>query len=128
MAAARISKAVFERSLPALRDELLDLQVKLHTSRGCAVAVIIAGTPAAGRSETVNELLEWLDPKHIGVHALGEPNGAERQYPPLWRYWRKLPARGRTTFFFAGWYGQFLGWSTQAPDKSKRGDKRALQR
>ncbi len=71
MAAPRISKAAFERTLPALRDDLLDLQLKLHTSKSCAVAVIIAGTPAAGRSETVNELLEWLDPKHIGVHALG---------------------------------------------------------
>ncbi len=96
-------------NLPTLRDELLDLQLKLHTSKSCAVAVIIAGTPAAGRSETVNELLEWLDPKHIGVHALGAPSAEDRKFPPLWRYWRRLPARGRMTFFFAGWYGEYLG-------------------
>lgn len=127
MAAPRISKAAFERTLPTLRDELLDLQHKLHTSKSCAVAVIIAGTPAAGRSETVNELLEWLDPKHIGVHALGEPSSEDRKYPALWRYWQKLPARGRITFFFAGWYGEYLGGVTK-DSKARRHDKRSVER
>jgi polyphosphate:AMP phosphotransferase len=126
-AATRISKAAFERTLPALRDDLLDLQLKLHTSKSCAVAVIIAGTPAAGRSETVNELLEWLDPKHIGVHALGYPTREDRKFPALWRYWQKLPARGRMTFFFAGWYGEYLG-GVIGDRQSKQRDKRSVER
>jgi polyphosphate:AMP phosphotransferase len=127
MPAARVSKETFERNLPALRDELLDLQLKLHTSKSCAVAVIIVGTPAAGRSETVNELLEWLDPKHIGVHALGEADREDRRRPPLWRYWQKLPARGRMTLFFAGWYGNYLHEATRDADGYHR-DKRAIAR
>lgn len=127
MAAPRISKADFQRSLPALRDELLDLQLKLHTSKACAVAVIIAGTPAAGRSETVNELLEWLDPKHIGVHALGAPTKEDRRFPALWRFWQKLPARGRITFFFAGWYGEHIGGVIKDKNSKDR-DKRAVER
>src|SRR5688572_27364549 len=126
-AAPRISKAAFERTLPALRDDLLDLQLKLHTSKSCAVAVIIVGTPAAGRSETVNELLEWLDPKHIGVHALGEADREDRRRPSLWRYWQKLPARGRMTLFFAGWYGDYLHAATRDGDAHHR-DKRAIAR
>lgn len=128
MAAPRISKAAFERTLPRLRDELLDLQLKLHTSKTCAVAVIIAGTPAAGRSETVNELLEWLDPKHIGVHALGAASSQDLRFPALWRYWQKLPARGRMTFFFAGWYGEYLGGVIRQARESKRHDQRSVER
>lgn len=130
MPAARVSKEAFERNLPALRDELLDLQLKLHTSKSCAVAVIIVGTPAAGRSETVNELLEWLDPKHIGVHALGEADREDRRRPPLWRYWQKLPARGRMTLFFAGWYGDYMHEATRdakAHGRHKRAIARILQ-
>lgn len=127
MAARRISKAVFERNLPTLRDELLDLQLKLHTAKSCAVAVILAGTPAAGRSETVNELLEWLDPKHIGVHALGAASAEDRKFPPLWRYWQKLPARGRMTFFFAGWYGEYLTGVVK-DSKARLHDKRSVER
>lgn len=126
MAGPRISKSAFERTLPALRDELLDLQLKLHTSKSGAVAVIIAGTPAAGRSESVNALLEWLDPKHIGVHALGAPSREDRRYPALWRYWQKLPARGRITFFFAGWYGEYLTGVTK--EGGKRHDRRSVER
>ncbi len=129
MAAPRVSKEKFKRDLPALRDELLDLQLQLHTSKACAVAVIIIGTPAAGRSETVNEFLEWLDPKHISVHALGPADQEDRRRPPLWRYWQKLPARGRMTFFFAGWYQDHLQALTHAPDQQqgKRSVARILQ-
>lgn len=125
MAAPRVSKQKFKRDLPALRDELLDLQLKLHTSKTCAIAVIIIGTPAAGRSETVNEFLEWLDPKHISVHALGLADGQDRRRPPLWRYWQKLPARGRMTFFFAGWYADYLHATTHESDHR---DQRAVAR
>lgn len=128
MPAPRISKETFQRNLPALRDQLLDLQLKLHTSKACAVAVIIIGTPAAGRSETVNELIEWLDPKHIGVHALGEPDREDRRRPPLWRYWQKLPARGRMTFFFAGWYAEYLHDATRHPEHATRRHRRSIER
>jgi hypothetical protein len=73
-----------------------------------SVAVIVTGVPAAGRSETVNKLLEWLDPKYVTVHAFGEDD-ADASHPPLWRYWRKLPAFGRISFYFWGWYGQYMG-------------------
>lgn len=126
MAAPRVSKEEFKRDLPALRDELLDLQLKLHASKTCAVAVIIIGTPAAGRSETVNAFLEWLDPKHISVHALGPADHEDRRRPPLWRYWQKLPARGRLTFFFAGWYSDQLHAATHDPDQPR--DKRGFER
>lgn len=126
MAAPRVSKEKFKRDLPALRDELLSLQLKLHASKDCAVAVIVIGNPAAGRSEIVNEFLEWLDPKHIAVHALGPPDHEDRRRPTLWRYWQKLPARGRMTFFFAGWYDEHLHESARAPDR--RHDKRAVER
>jgi polyphosphate:AMP phosphotransferase len=126
MATPRVSKEKFKRDLPSLRDELLDLQLKLHASKACAVAVIIIGTPAAGRSETVNEFLEWLDPKHISVHALGPSDREDRQRPPLWRYWHKLPARGRMTFFFAGWYSDHLHELTHEPDQPR--DQRAVDR
>lgn len=126
MAAPRISKEKLKRDLRAVRDELLDLQLKLHTEKSCAVAVIIIGTPAAGRSETVNEFLEWLDPKHISVHALGPADSEDRRRTPLWRYWQRLPARGRMTFFFAGWYEEHLHRTVHEPDRPR--DKREVAR
>jgi polyphosphate:AMP phosphotransferase len=110
--------------LNRLRDELLDLQLQLRQQSQSAVALIVTGAPAAGRSETINELLSWLDPKHIYVHAFGECDEAERHRPKMWRYWQKLPARGRMAFFFAGWYADL---ASSSKTKRKR-DPRAIQR
>ena len=63
-----LSKARYERLLGPLRDQLLNAQFELLKSKAAAVAIILTGVPAAGRSESVSELLEWMDPKFIEVH------------------------------------------------------------
>lgn len=113
--------------LTQLRDELLDLQLKLRESKKAALALIITGAPAAGRSETINELLSWLDPKYIRVHAFGEPDVAERRRPAMWRYWQTLPMRGRMVFYFAGWYADLVAEARGNDPKAARA-KRGLER
>jgi AMP-polyphosphate phosphotransferase len=116
------------RSLvPALRDDLLGAQLDTRKLAKFSIAVIVTGVPAAGRSETVNKLLEWLDPKYVTVHAFGEDD-ADASHPPLWRYWRKLPAFGRITFYFWGWYGQYMGAACHDSRKQKRQTPRQLER
>jgi polyphosphate:AMP phosphotransferase len=124
----RLSKAEYERRLPRLRDELLAVQTEMRQSNSCALALILAGVPASGRSETVNHLLEWLDPKHVSVHALGLPDEESRLRPPLWRYWQVLPPRGRMTFYFAGWYADYLDAAMDKPGKWRRHEGRMVER
>lgn len=112
--------------LSTLRDDLLDLQFRLRHADQTALALIVTGVPAAGRSETINELLSWLDPKYIRVHAFGAADLAERRMPSMWRYWKRLPPRGRMAFYFAGWYADLAPTTKvggQAPS-----NKRALAR
>ncbi len=104
----RLTKLEYEHELPKLQDRLLDAQFELRKSGARAVALIVTGIPGAGRSEAVNELLGWLDPKFVTVYGFREPDEAERQRPPLWRYWRVMPPRGRIAILHAGWYGDFL--------------------
>jgi AMP-polyphosphate phosphotransferase len=115
-----------KRDLAPLRDELLDLQFKLRESKKAALALIITGAPAAGRSETINELLSWLDPKYIRVHAFGAADIAERRRPPMWRYWQTVPMRGRMVFYFAGWYADLVAEARGQDGKPSR-TKRRLQ-
>jgi polyphosphate:AMP phosphotransferase len=104
----RLTKAQYERRLPKLRDQLLDAQFDLRKSRKRAVVVIATQIPGAGRSDVVNELLEWLDPKFVSVYGFREPNEVERQRPTLWRYWRIMPPRGRISILDAGWYQELM--------------------
>ena len=114
----RLTKLEVEHELPKLRDRLLDAQFELRKSRPRAVAMIVSGIPGAGRSEVVNELLGWLDPKFVTVYGFREPNDVERQRPLMWRYWRVMPPKGRMVIFHGGWYDDFLADSVRAPDDS----------
>ena len=109
LSGSRLTRLEYERELPKLQDQLLDAQFELRKSGARAVALIVTGIPGAGRSEVVNELLGWLDPKFVTVYGFREPNDVERQRPDLWRYWRVMPPRGRIAILHAGWYEDFLG-------------------
>ena len=78
----RLTKLEYQHELPLLQDKLLDAQFELRKSRPRAIVVIVTGIPGAGRSEVVNELLGWLDPKVVTVYGFREPNEVDRQRPP----------------------------------------------
>jgi polyphosphate:AMP phosphotransferase len=100
-----VSKREYDEREPALRGELLAAQVELRTA-AFPVIVLFAGVDAAGKSELVNLLNEWMDPCWIVTHAFGQPSDEERERPPFWRYWRALPPRGRVGIFLSAWYSE----------------------
>lgn len=126
--AGQLSKEEFERLLPSVRDQLLAAQSDLQKRKPFALAVIVTGIPTAGRSEVVNHFLEWLDPKHIKVHALEKLRRSSRTRPPLWRYWITLPARGEIAIYFLGWYEDYLRLAEREPQKARRREARVFAR
>jgi polyphosphate:AMP phosphotransferase len=100
----RIAKTVFNRAVPKLRSDLLDVQYRLKENGTFPVIVLISGVRGAGKGETVNLLNEWMDPRHILTHAFDTPSDEERDRPPMWRYWRALPPKGKIGILFGSWY------------------------
>jgi len=100
----KISKAVFKREEPRLRQRLLDLQYKLLGKAAFPVIILVNGVDGAGKGETVNLLNEWMDPRHIRTRAFGEPSPYERERPEMWRYWQALPPKGHIGILFGSWY------------------------
>ena len=99
----RLSREEYAAELPALRARLLKAQFALRTTR-VPVIVVIAGADGSGKGDTVNRLLEWLDPRGVETHVFGPRTDEERDRPAAWRFWRTLPARGRIGVFFGSWY------------------------
>jgi len=94
----KVGKDAYEQQVPALRAALLEAQRELAASnRG--VIVLVGGVEGAGKTSTVNLLHEWLDARGIETHAMSEPSDEERMRPPMWRFWRVLPPRGRMAIF-----------------------------
>lgn len=99
-----IDKATFEREVPKLRESLLDAQYDLKKAGRFPVIVLINGVDGAGKSETVNVLNEWMDPRLISSKAFGDQTDDERERPDMWRFWRALPPKGRIGILFGSWY------------------------
>lgn len=98
-----VAKADYKREEAELRRSLLDAQRALGEQRRFPVLVLIAGVEGAGKSETVHLMNEWLDPRFIEVTGFALPTEEEAAHPPMWRFWRALPAKGRIGVFFGAW-------------------------
>jgi AMP-polyphosphate phosphotransferase len=99
-----VSKAEYEAAVPALREALLDAQYDLLAAKDFPVLIIIGGIEGAGKSETVQTLNAWLDPRHVHTHGFLMPTDEEAERPPMYRFWRALPPKGETGIFFGSWY------------------------
>ncbi|MBE7537868.1 MAG: polyphosphate:AMP phosphotransferase [Opitutaceae bacterium] len=103
----RLGRKEYERALPSLREQLVQLQVQLK-ERNAKVILIVAGVDGAGRGDVLNTLGEWLDPRGVETFYFHSPTDEERERPLLWRFWRRLPAHGRIGIFASSWYTEAL--------------------
>jgi AMP-polyphosphate phosphotransferase len=100
----RVGKGAYSREEPRLRARLLDAQYDLKENGRFPVLILIAGVEGAGKGETVNQLNEWMDSRHVLTHGFAEPSDEERERPRLWRFWKALPPKGKVGVFFGAWH------------------------
>ncbi|HTJ96736.1 MAG TPA: polyphosphate:AMP phosphotransferase, partial [Rhodocyclaceae bacterium] len=117
----KIDDQTYARGIKKLRADLLDVQYELKVAGAFPVLILINGLDGAGKGETVNLLNEWMDPRHIETHAFPPPSDEEQQRPPLWRFWRVLPPKGKIGIFFGNWYTDPI-----VAEATGRGKKAAL--
>ena len=100
-----IGKKDYNEEVPRLRTELLEIQQELRKAE-IPVIVVFSGVDAAGKSETVNRLNQWLDPRWVITCAYGPLSDEEEERPEFWRYWRDLPPKGLIGLFLSAWYSR----------------------
>jgi AMP-polyphosphate phosphotransferase len=99
-----VDKDTYNEQEPRLREALLLAQIELKEKAPCQVIVVMAGLDGAGKSETVHQLNEWMDPRLIETRAFDAPTDEERERSPMWRYWRVLPPKGKIGILYGAWY------------------------
>ncbi|MDD3294315.1 MAG: polyphosphate:AMP phosphotransferase [Geobacteraceae bacterium] len=117
-----IDKETWRGEAPPLREALLDAQYDLLQKAEFPVIILVSGVDGAGQGETVNILNEWMDPRHIQTNAVSDPTDEERERPPMWRYWRLLPPKGKIGVFFRSWYSSPISAMLHGTAKSSELD------
>ncbi len=103
-----------------LRTALLKAQYARLSQARRSLLIVIAGIDGVGKGASISLLNEWMDARHIHTLAFGEPTQQEQSQPFLWRYWRNLPAKGKTGIVFGSWYGPLLAEAARKnPDQEK---------
>ena len=102
----KIDKTTWHKRVPDLRAALLDAQFDLKETAKIPVIILVSGQDGAGKGETINLLYEWMDPRYLSTLAFSQPTDEERCRPPMWRYWRSLPPKGRIGIFAGSWYSE----------------------
>ena len=98
-----VTKPEYEKEVPLLRAGLLDAQGELAKAK-VPLILIVSGADGGGKSETVNRLHEWFDPRGLQTNVFGPLTQEEKDRPPYWRFWMALPPRGSVGIFFGSWY------------------------
>lgn len=97
-----------------LHGRLKVLQAAAHRT-AMPVIVLFEGWDAAGKGPCIAQLTQALDPGGFAVWQIRSPQPHELNYPWLWRFWMKLPARGRIAIFDRSWYRRSLAERVERP-------------
>jgi AMP-polyphosphate phosphotransferase len=99
----KLDKRTYRAEAPRVRTALLAVQKRIAATP-LAPIIVVGGAEGAGKSETISLLLEWMDARGIETNVVWAPSDEERERPEYWRFWRRLPPRGKIGIFFGSWY------------------------
>lgn len=97
----------YDAALADVQKRLSRLQVA-HVVCQQRSIILFEGWDAAGKGGTIQRLTMGWDPRHFHVWPIAAPTEQEREQHFLWRFWRKMPGKGRIAIFDRTWYGRVL--------------------
>jgi PPK2 family polyphosphate:nucleotide phosphotransferase len=90
------------------RQALSRAQDLLWASDSYSVLVVLQGMDAAGKDGIVKHVMRGVNPAGCEVHAFQAPSVEDLNHNFLWRYWGRVPARGRIGIFNRSYYEEVL--------------------
>ncbi len=72
------------------------------------IMVVFEGWHASGMTGIINRFLMPLNPMGFELYTTGNPCPQEEQKPLIWRFWTKIPPKGKIAIFDRSWYRRAL--------------------
>ena len=104
---ARVDKDEYTAALPLWQGRLAKA-VRSPAFRERSLVLVFEGQDAAGKGGAIRRVTRALDARQFDLTPIGAPAAYELARPYLWRFWRRLPRRGRIAIFDRSWYGRVL--------------------
>ena len=101
----RPSDEEISERLEKARAALAAKQIEIK-EKGLPVLVILDGWGAAGKGSVLGRVIKGLDPRFFKCETLSQPTSEETRRPFLYRYFVRIPAAGKISFFDGSWMGE----------------------
>ena len=115
----KLEKEEYKKKMEVLEARLGELQ-RTCRAMGLPVMIVFEGYDAAGKGVQIGKLIRALDPRGFEVHVVKAETEEERLHPFLWRFWTKLPGKGRIAIYDGSWYRKVL--QDRFEGRTKKGD------
>jgi PPK2 family polyphosphate:nucleotide phosphotransferase len=103
-----LSKADAEGVLRAGVELLADYQARLAAQDTWGLLVVIQAIDAGGKDGTIRHVMSGVNPQGVRVSSFKVPSIEELDHDYLWRYARRIPARGEIGIFNRSHYEEVL--------------------
>jgi PPK2 family polyphosphate:nucleotide phosphotransferase len=103
-----LSKQEGEQRLQQTVELLAEYQERLAAQNTYGVLVVLQALDAAGKDSTIRHVMSGVNPQGVVVHSFKVPSEEELDHDFLWRYARRLPARGQIGIFNRSHYEEVL--------------------
>lgn len=103
----KMDKEEYRAKMDRLEASLGKLQRRCK-ELGIPVMIAFEGFGASGKGLQIGKLIQALDPRGFRVYAVKSETEEERMHPFLWRFWTKLPEKGRIAIYDTSWYRRVL--------------------
>jgi PPK2 family polyphosphate:nucleotide phosphotransferase len=87
---------------------LSEYQTRLYAQDTYGVLVCLQALDSAGKDGTIRHVMSGVNPQGVVVHSFKVPSAEELSHDYLWRYARRLPARGEIGIFNRSHYEEVL--------------------
>src|SRR5215204_807242 len=87
---------------------LADYQARLAAQNRYGVVVCLQALDAGGKDGTIRHVMSGVNPQGVRVSSFKVPSAEELDHDYLWRYARRLPARGEIGIFNRSHYEEVL--------------------
>ncbi len=102
-----LSKKEYDDIVGDLKIRVGELQRKAW-KMDIPIIIVFEGWHASGMTEIINRFLLSLNPMGLDLYTTGKPCYQEEQKPLLWRFWTKIPPKGKIAIFDRSWYRRII--------------------
>lgn len=96
-----------ESRLEQERLRLATLQIQVKENK-IPVFILLEGWGCAGKGSVLKKLIHNLDPRFFRVEVMNEASEDEKRRPFLYRYFIRIPEKGKFVFFESGWLDEIV--------------------